>query len=77
MRGPAEPSSTTGWLIQPPGPATRRARRARRRSWPGWTPSSQAGLLHDFEESKRTFIGGHGKTPVLLVQGPPGTGKSY
>lgn len=35
------------------------------------------GLLHDFEKSKRTFIGGHGKAPVLLVQGPPGTGKSY
>ena len=34
-------------------------------------------LLHDFEESKREFIGSHGRTPVLLVQGPPGTGKSY
>jgi len=27
------------------------------------------GLLHDFEKSKRTFIGGYGKAPVLLVQG--------
>jgi hypothetical protein len=36
-----------------------------------------AGLLHDFEKSKRAFIGGYGKAPVLLVQGPPGTGKSY
>ena len=36
-----------------------------------------AGLMHDFEPGKREFIGGHGKTPVLLVQGPPGTGKSY
>jgi hypothetical protein len=35
------------------------------------------GLLHDFEKSKRSFIGGYGKAPVLLVQGPPGTGKSY
>jgi len=35
------------------------------------------GLLHDFEKSKRTFIGGYGKAPVVLVQGPPGTGKSY
>ena len=35
------------------------------------------GLLHEFEVSKRQFIGGHGLTPVLLVQGPPGTGKSY
>ncbi|OWK45505.1 Superfamily I DNA and RNA helicases and helicase subunits-like [Fimbriiglobus ruber] len=37
----------------------------------------QAGLFHDFEASKREFIGGHGRTPVLLVQGPPGTGKSF
>ncbi|MFN3649232.1 MAG: AAA domain-containing protein [Armatimonadota bacterium] len=36
-----------------------------------------AGLFHDFEESKRAFIGRHGGDPVLLVQGPPGTGKSY
>ncbi len=36
-----------------------------------------AGHLHDFEEGKRTLIGGHGRTPILLVQGPPGTGKSY
>ncbi len=35
------------------------------------------GLLHDFEKSKRTFIGGYGKAPVLQTQGPPGTGKSY
>src|SRR5262249_27498261 len=37
----------------------------------------QAGHLHGFEVGKRSFIGGHGRTPVLLVQGPPGTGKSY
>jgi hypothetical protein len=37
----------------------------------------QAGHLHGFEVGKRSFIGGHGSTPVLLVQGPPGTGKSY
>jgi hypothetical protein len=37
----------------------------------------EAGLLHDFEASKRKFIGQHAQTPVLLVQGPPGTGKSY
>ena len=36
-----------------------------------------AGELHDFEPSKREYIGGHGDAPVLLVQGPPGTGKSY
>ena len=37
----------------------------------------QCRLLHDFEASKREFIGSHARTPVLLVQGPPGTGKSY
>ncbi len=36
-----------------------------------------AGVLHDFEASKREFIGEHGGAPLLLVQGPPGTGKSY
>ena len=36
-----------------------------------------AGALHDFEPSKRAYIGGHGADPILLVQGPPGTGKSY
>ncbi|MGI8916462.1 MAG: AAA domain-containing protein [Chloroflexota bacterium] len=36
-----------------------------------------AGLFHDFEPSKREYIGEHGDTPLLLVQGPPGTGKSY
>ena len=36
-----------------------------------------AGALHDFEESKRDYIGSHGADPLLLVQGPPGTGKSY
>jgi hypothetical protein len=36
-----------------------------------------AGHLHDFEEGKRALIGGHARTPILLVQGPPGTGKSY
>jgi hypothetical protein len=35
------------------------------------------GLLHDFEKSKRSFIGSYGKAPVLLVQGPPGTGKTW
>lgn len=37
----------------------------------------QAGLLHDFEDSKEKYIGQHGADPVILVQGPPGTGKSY
>ncbi len=37
----------------------------------------EAGWLHDFEPSKREFIGRHGRTPLLLVLEPPGTGKSY
>ncbi|MEO8285037.1 MAG: AAA domain-containing protein [Chloroflexota bacterium] len=36
-----------------------------------------AGALHDFEESKCSYIGGLITEPILLVQGPPGTGKSY
>ena len=36
-----------------------------------------AGHLHGFEVGKRELIGGHARTPILLVQGPPGTGKSY
>ncbi|HEX6817537.1 MAG TPA: ATP-binding protein [Ktedonobacterales bacterium] len=36
-----------------------------------------AGELHDFEPSKRDYIGAQGDAPILLVQGPPGTGKSY
>ena len=35
------------------------------------------GHLHDFEVSKRAYIGSYGRAPILLVQGPPGTGKSY
>ena len=48
-----------------------------RRFAAGLLALEQAGALHDFEEGKREFIGGHGGTPILLVQGPPGTGKSY
>jgi hypothetical protein len=37
----------------------------------------ECGALHDFEPSKREYIGSYGAAPILLVQGPPGTGKSY
>ena len=57
--------------------ATELARRARRSSWPGWMPFSRRGTCTASRIGKRAFIGGHAKTPVLLVQGPPGTGKSY
>ncbi len=53
------------------------AERGQARFLAGLDAFRQAGLLHDFEESKRQFIGHHGDTPNLLVQGPPGTGKSY
>ena len=50
---------------------------AQRRFLDGLDALHAAGALHDFEASKREFIGEHGATPLLLVQGPPGTGKSY
>ena len=70
--------STTGWPEERPAARPEAAgRRGKRGSWPGSMRSRRPGALHDFEPSKREFIGGHGRTPVLLVQGPPGTGKSY
>ena len=36
----------------------------------------QAGHLHDFEIGKRSFIGSHDSTPVLLVQGHPAPEKA-
>ncbi|MGH2532358.1 MAG: AAA domain-containing protein [Thermomicrobiales bacterium] len=61
----------------------------RARTWPEAATAGQVrflngidafrdlGALHDFEPSKRAYIGSHGEASVLLVQGPPGTGKSY
>lgn len=60
-----------------------------RADWPAAATAAQArfftgleelerrGALHEFEPSKRDYIGSHGDAPILLVQGPPGTGKSY
>jgi hypothetical protein len=53
-----------------------------------WTDSQQrfmaglralhaVGAMHQFEDAKQEFIGGHADAPLLLVQGPPGTGKSF
>ena len=53
------------------------ARRAQERFLAGLDALRDAGLFHAFEPGKRTFIGGLGDVPTLLVQGPPGTGKSY
>jgi len=60
-------------------------------TWPSAAQSAQEHFLlgldalrladadgaHEFEASKRAYIGHHGDDPMLLVQGPPGTGKSY
>jgi hypothetical protein len=64
-------------LVSPPPPGDRSGSPGQKAFLAGLDAFRQAGLLHDFEESKREFIGGHARTPLLLVQGPPGTGKSY
>jgi hypothetical protein len=63
----------------PPAPAGKvgRGLPGQERFLAGLDAFRDAGLLHDFEKSKREYIGKHGKAPTLLVQGPPGTGKSY
>jgi len=43
----------------------------------GMEAMHQAGAVHDFEPSKREYIGSHGADPILLVQGPTGTGKRH
>ncbi|MGC4105254.1 MAG: ATP-binding protein [Thermomicrobiales bacterium] len=53
------------------------AARGQARFLAGLQALDAAGALHDFEASKRDYIGGHGGDPLLMVQGPPGTGKSY
>ncbi|MDP9378577.1 MAG: AAA domain-containing protein [Chloroflexota bacterium] len=53
------------------------AAEGQRRFREGLQALHEAGALHDFEPSKREYMGSHGDTPTLLVQGPPGTGKSY
>jgi hypothetical protein len=64
-------------LVQPPPPGNGAGWPGQQKFLAGLDAFHQAGHLHGFEVSKRTLIGGHGATPVLLVQGPPGTGKSY
>ena len=64
-------------LVTPPPPGDGAGLPGQAAFLAGLDAFRQAGLLHDFEIGKREFIGGHGRTPVLLVQGPPGTGKSY
>ena len=64
-------------LVTPPPPGDGSGSPGQTAFLAGLDAFREAGLLHDFEASKRDFIGSHSRTPVLLVQGPPGTGKSY
>ena len=72
-----QPSVLYDRLVTPPPPGDGAGLPGQKAFLAGLDAFQQAGLLHDFEAGKREFIGGHGRTPVLLVQGPPGTGKSY
>jgi hypothetical protein len=64
-------------LVTPPAPGDGAGTPGQKAFLAGLDAFRKAGHVHDFEESKREFIGRHARTPVLLVQGPPGTGKSY
>ena len=72
-----QPNVLYNRLAQPPAHGDGEGLPGQKKFLKGLEAFRKAGLLHDFEESKREFIGCHGKTPMLLVQGPPGTGKSY
>lgn len=61
--------STTSWPVD--------AEKGQARFLAGLDALKAANALHDFEPSKRAYIGSRGHEPILLVQGPPGTGKSY
>jgi hypothetical protein len=71
------PNTLYGRLVAPPPPGDGAGSKGQAAFLAGLEAFRNAGLLHDFEASKREYIGGHARTPVLLVQGPPGTGKSY
>src|SRR5262249_37945785 len=73
----ASPNVLYNRLVQSPPPGDGSGSAGQAAFMAGLDAFQQAGLLHDFEASKREFIGQHARTPVLLVQGPPGTGKSY
>jgi hypothetical protein len=72
-----QPNTLYDWLVHPPSAGDGSGSSGQSKFQAGLDAFYQAGHLHDFEVGKRSFIGGHGSTPVLLVQGPPGTGKSY
>ena len=72
-----EPNVLYDRLAAPPAAARPDSTEGQARFLAGLDAFHAAGHLHDFEPAKRENIGGHGRTPVLVVQGPPGTGKSY
>lgn len=72
-----QPSVLYDRLVTPPPPSDGAGLPGQTAFLAGLDAFRRAGHLHDFEDGKREFIGGHGRTPVLVVQGPPGTGKSY
>ncbi len=72
-----QPSVLYDRLVQPPPAGDGAGLAGQVEFLAGLDAFLQAGHLHEFEIGKREFIGGHGRTPVLVVQGPPGTGKSY
>jgi tetratricopeptide (TPR) repeat protein len=72
-----QPNTLYDRLVHPPPAGAGAGSPGELRFLAGLDACHQAKQLHDFEVGKRSFIGGHGTTPVLLVQGPPGTGKSY
>lgn len=72
-----EPNVLYDRLVTLPPPGDGSGSPGQQRFLAGLDTFRDARSLHDFEQSKREFIGSHAKTPILLVQGPPGTGKSY
>ena len=67
-----QPSVLYDRLVQPPSPGNGVGLPGQASFLAGLDAFLQSGLLHEFEIGKREFIGGHGRTLVLLVQGPPG-----
>ncbi len=72
-----EPNVLYDRLVNPPASGDGSGSKGQAAFLAGLDAFHEAGLLHDFEDSKRCFIRDHARSPALLVQGPPGTGKSY
>jgi hypothetical protein len=72
-----QPNTVYSRLVKAPLPVNAGGRAGQLMFRAGLDAFEAAGHMHGFEAGKRQFIGGHGRTPTLMVQGPPGTGKSY